>query len=137
MTRRTAPADSATRMVVDGDLGSGTAARSLDFRAMGLPYLLPALAARRCLFSWVALGVSMLIQERLVDSKSGIGGKGLFRDCLSGGSPKLTPFSVSTHLVSKKWSGSADCIVGLCLLCCVREIREKKIARVMRISALL
>jgi len=55
LTKRTAPADSATRSEDDGDLGSGMAARILDFREMGLPYLLPALAARRCRFSWAAL----------------------------------------------------------------------------------
>ena len=55
LTTRTAPADSATRSEDRGDLGSGTAAKSLDLRVMGLPYLLPALAARRFLFSCSAL----------------------------------------------------------------------------------
>ncbi len=55
LTTRTAPADSATRSEDRGDLGSATAAKSLDLREMGLPYLLPALAARRCLFSCAAL----------------------------------------------------------------------------------
>jgi hypothetical protein len=86
LTRRTAPADSATKREDTGDLGSGTAAKSLDFRTMGLPYLLPALAARRCRFSCSALW--------------DIGQPGVHQGC---------PFS--THSVSKKCSGLADCIV--------------------------
>lgn len=53
---------------------------------MGFPYLLPALAARRCLFSWAALQARSTSQYDAV------------------------PPGALTHSVSKKCSGSADCI---------------------------
>lgn len=45
--RRTEPADSATKTEVRGEAGSEMAARILDFIDIGLPFLLPALAAFR------------------------------------------------------------------------------------------
>lgn len=47
--RRTKPADSAMKMAVEGEKGSGTAAKILDFITMGSPFLLPALRALRSL----------------------------------------------------------------------------------------
>lgn len=45
-TRLTAPADSATKMLVEGEWGSSTAAAIFDLRRMGLPDLLADLASR-------------------------------------------------------------------------------------------
>jgi hypothetical protein len=53
--RRTKPADSAMKMAVEGEKGSGTAARILDFMAMGSPFLLLDLRALRSLSALEAL----------------------------------------------------------------------------------
>lgn len=64
-TLRTVAADSATKMQ-EGDLGSGMAAKILDFRATGLPNLFDDFASRRSLLATSALshGIS-LIHEAL------------------------------------------------------------------------
>lgn len=49
LTRRTEPADSAMNTLLDGELGSKTAAAIFDLSTMGLPNLLPDLASRFCL----------------------------------------------------------------------------------------
>lgn len=53
--RRTKPADSAMKMAVEGEKGSGTAARILDFMTIGSPFLLPALRDLRSLSALEAL----------------------------------------------------------------------------------
>lgn len=52
---RANPADSAMKMAVDGEKGSGTAARILDFMTIGSPFLLLALRALRSLSALEAL----------------------------------------------------------------------------------
>jgi hypothetical protein len=52
---RANPADSAMKMAVDGEKGSGTAANILDFMTIGSPFLLLALRALRSLSALEAL----------------------------------------------------------------------------------
>lgn len=66
-TLLTEPADSATKILVEGERGSKAAAAILDLRTIGLPNLLPDLAARLSLLLWAALrrGVSALTSVHL------------------------------------------------------------------------
>lgn len=49
LTRRTEPADSAIKTLLEGEVGSKTAAAIFDLSTMGLPNLLPDLASLLCL----------------------------------------------------------------------------------------